>query len=64
MLESFGLAFVVLVTPNVVVRIVYFARKENIFESMDPVMILLREIVQILEQINNYINFSYAYCVE
>ncbi|KAK2161735.1 hypothetical protein LSH36_110g00026 [Paralvinella palmiformis] len=57
MLLSAAISFVVLVTPNAVANIVSFAKKEAIFETTDPVMVSLREIVQILEQLNHCINF-------
>ncbi|KAK2141837.1 hypothetical protein LSH36_1034g00077 [Paralvinella palmiformis] len=57
MLLSIAIAYVVLVTPNSVAHFVGFRRKEEIFETMDPVMVFLREIVQILEQMNHSINF-------
>ena len=57
MLLSVAIAFVILVTPNAVAHIVSFVRKQEIFETTDPVMVFLREIVQILEQMNHSINF-------
>ncbi|KAK2161605.1 hypothetical protein LSH36_114g06066 [Paralvinella palmiformis] len=57
MLLSIAISFVLLVTPNAVAHIVSYARKEEIFETTDPIMVFLREIVQILEQMNHSINF-------
>ena len=63
MLIGAALVFVVLVIPNAVSHLVGFIRKQNIWESTDPGMIIFREISQVMEQMNNSINFFlYVLC--
>ncbi len=57
MLMGVSLAFVAMVTPNAVSHIVAFVRKQNVWESTDPGMIFLREVSQVMEQMNSSINF-------
>ena len=64
-LLSISIAFVILVTPNATAHVLNFVSKTRLsyFESTQPQMVVLREVANILEQLNYTINFFLYVCV-
>ncbi|XP_041350858.1 growth hormone secretagogue receptor type 1-like isoform X2 [Gigantopelta aegis] len=57
MLLSITTAYVILVSPIWIGHNVAFARGETLFQSSDPVLVILRQVAQPMEQLNYSINF-------
>ncbi|KAK2163008.1 hypothetical protein LSH36_87g00027 [Paralvinella palmiformis] len=49
-------SFVILVAPNAIFHLVSFIRKENAFESTSLLVVVLRQMAVIMEQLNHSIN--------
>ena len=63
MLLAVTIAFIILVNPVSMSHIISFIRDVNIFETKVRGMVFLREITQVMEQMNNSINFLlYVMC--
>ena len=63
MLLATNAAFVLLVMPVAIAHLVSFFRQQNLFESYDPVIVVVRVITLYCEQINYSINvFLYVFC--
>ena len=57
MLIGIAVAFVVLVVPIASAHLVSYVKKQNIFESSETWVVILREVAQLMEQLNYSINF-------
>ena len=63
MLLSTNAAFIVFVTPISLAHAVSFFRRQDLFESSDPMLAVFRELTQIFEQLNYSVNFFlYVVC--
>ena len=57
MLICVAITFIVLETPIGILHSVSFVKNQSLFETRDSLMVIMREISQVLEQLNHSINF-------
>ncbi|KAI0210612.1 hypothetical protein LSAT2_004618 [Lamellibrachia satsuma] len=63
MLLSTNAAFIVFLTPISLAHVVSFFRRQDFYESSDPIFAVCRELTQIFEQLNYSVNFFlYVVC--
>jgi hypothetical protein len=57
MLVCVAVAFIILETPIGILHMISFSRNQSLFLTKDREMVILREIAQVMEQLNHSINF-------